>query len=129
MQFNSTAGMESVHFSGRRFYSISKILGTFSYHYDGCFLKGVMKQSFCGILWSWISFGVFLSVILLNVLTFNSTGQDYDNILATVWQASFVICLTTLFIGKIFQLCQHTSIAEFLTVIDDFDDKVQQTKV
>lgn len=119
--------MLNVHYSARQFYFVSKVFGTFSYHYDGSFLKGVLKQSFRGILWSWISFGIFIAVFVLNILRGNHITTP-SKILASAWQLSLNISLATISFAKVYQLCRHKSIVEFLEIFDNFDQKVSRSK-
>lgn len=123
--------MKNVHFSARPFYLISKTLGMLSYSYEGSFSNGVMKESIYGLLWSWMSLGIFILIFVLNSDLFKVSASFSNDtlpskILATGWISSLVISLITLFVAKIYQLSQQRSIVKFLEAINEFDNEVKK---
>lgn len=116
-------GVLNVHYSARQFYFISKIFGTFSYQYDGSYLKGVLKQSFFGVFWCLISSGILIAVLVTNIVTGDSITSS-SKILASAWHWSLNLSLASIAFAKAYQLYRHQSIVKFLEIIEVFEQKV-----
>lgn len=116
--------MENVHTSLRHVYLILKAMGLFPYSYYGPFRTGVLKQSFSGVLASFLSFGVWITLFLINMFG-KSRVPSPSRILGLAWTASLIISYFNILAAFTYQIFKKDSIIKYIQLLEEFDRKVK----
>lgn len=115
--------MNNVHYSARPFYLVSRALGTFSYSYDGSFQCSAMKQTFSGILSTYMSTAAVAVIFAINIFAGDSIIST-SKVLSFAWDSSLILSFAMLLSLKVYQIFKQKSIWRFLQLIEQFDKKV-----